>query len=168
MAYFTGCFHFSYHWSLSLTSRRSQPRLALSVPLSRFTSRVGGGSAFFVRRICRRFIMHPLFTVSPMFAVSEDFTPKGIGSSIFCRFEAVQVAGGTRFHRRVVVTLGFVPQAGFRFSIPVSTLVVAVFAFVGCYHIFVSVDHPPNKLPEPKPPRWSLCFSGVFIGGLAQ
>jgi hypothetical protein len=30
-------------------SRRSQPPLALSVPLSRFTSRVGGGSAFFVR-----------------------------------------------------------------------------------------------------------------------
>jgi hypothetical protein len=34
----------------SLTSRRSQPPLALAVPLSRFTSRVGGGSAFFVRR----------------------------------------------------------------------------------------------------------------------
>ena len=33
-----------------LTERRSQPPLALSVPLSRFTSRVGGGSAFFVRR----------------------------------------------------------------------------------------------------------------------
>src|SRR5208282_249811 len=33
----------------SLTSRRSQPPLALSVPLSRFTSQVGGGSAFFVR-----------------------------------------------------------------------------------------------------------------------
>src|ERR1035438_5633034 len=33
-----------------LTSRRSQPPLARSVPLSRFTSRVGGGSAFFVRR----------------------------------------------------------------------------------------------------------------------
>jgi hypothetical protein len=32
-----------------LTSRRSQPPLALAVPLSRFTSRVGGGSAFFVR-----------------------------------------------------------------------------------------------------------------------
>src|SRR5208283_4901169 len=30
-------------------SRRSQPPLALSVPLSRFTSRVGGGSAFYVR-----------------------------------------------------------------------------------------------------------------------
>jgi hypothetical protein len=29
--------------------RRSQPPLALSVPLSRFTPRVGGGSAFFVR-----------------------------------------------------------------------------------------------------------------------
>src|ERR1017187_6129082 len=34
-----------------LTSRRSQPPLALSVPLSRFTSQVGGGSAFFVRRM---------------------------------------------------------------------------------------------------------------------
>src|ERR1022692_4326859 len=33
---------------LSSTSRRSQPPLALAVPLSRFTSRVGGGSAFFV------------------------------------------------------------------------------------------------------------------------
>src|ERR1039458_3263007 len=32
-----------------LTSRRSQPPLPLCVPLSRFTSRVGGGSAFFVR-----------------------------------------------------------------------------------------------------------------------
>ncbi len=31
-----------------LTSRRSQPPLALSVPLWRFTSRVGGGSAFYV------------------------------------------------------------------------------------------------------------------------
>ena len=34
---------------MGLTSRRSQPPLALSVPLSRFTSQVGGGSAFFVR-----------------------------------------------------------------------------------------------------------------------
>ena len=32
-----------------LTSRRSQPPLALAVPLSRFTSRVGGGSTFYVR-----------------------------------------------------------------------------------------------------------------------
>src|ERR1039458_1733143 len=31
-------------------SRRSQPPLALAVPLSRFTSRVGGGSAFYVRQ----------------------------------------------------------------------------------------------------------------------
>jgi hypothetical protein len=31
------------------TNRRSQPPLALSVPLSRVTLRVGGGSAFFVR-----------------------------------------------------------------------------------------------------------------------
>src|ERR1035441_2677439 len=32
-----------------LTSRRSQPPLARSVPLSRFTPRVGGGSTFYVR-----------------------------------------------------------------------------------------------------------------------
>jgi hypothetical protein len=32
-----------------LTSRRSQPPLALAVPLSRFTPQVGGGSAFYVR-----------------------------------------------------------------------------------------------------------------------
>jgi hypothetical protein len=32
-----------------LTSRRSQRLVAIAVPLSRFTSRVGGGSAFFVR-----------------------------------------------------------------------------------------------------------------------
>ena len=37
-----------------LTSRRSQPPLALAVPLSRFTSRVGGGSAFFVRPLRAR------------------------------------------------------------------------------------------------------------------
>ena len=36
---------------MRLTSRRSQPPLALAVPLSRFTSLVGGGSAFFVRRM---------------------------------------------------------------------------------------------------------------------
>ena len=38
-------------WKITsrLTSRRSQPPLALSVPLTRFTSQVGGGSAFYVR-----------------------------------------------------------------------------------------------------------------------
>ena len=35
--------------SRCLTNLRSQPSLALSAPLSRFTSRVGGGSAFYVR-----------------------------------------------------------------------------------------------------------------------
>jgi hypothetical protein len=42
--------HYENHRS-GLTSRRSQPPLALAVPLSRFTSRAGGGSAFYVRRI---------------------------------------------------------------------------------------------------------------------
>src|ERR1035437_7862802 len=51
-----GSYHFTYKCCQSLaicrlTSRRSQPPLALLVPLSRFTSRVGGGSAFYVRRL---------------------------------------------------------------------------------------------------------------------
>jgi hypothetical protein len=33
---------------MRLTPRWSQPPLALAVPLSRFASRVGGGSAFYV------------------------------------------------------------------------------------------------------------------------
>ena len=37
--------------TLCNTQQLTQPPLALSVPLSRFTSRIGGGSAFFVRRI---------------------------------------------------------------------------------------------------------------------
>ena len=44
---------------IGLTSRRSQPPLARSVPLSRFTPRVGGGSAFFVRPICTRLVSSP-------------------------------------------------------------------------------------------------------------
>jgi hypothetical protein len=55
---------------MRLTSRRSQPPLALSVPLSRFTSQVGGGSAFFVRPLPRFF----------------DFAKAGLAGGDFCRF----------------------------------------------------------------------------------
>ncbi len=41
---------------LGNTQQRTQPPLALSVPLSRFTSRVGGGSALVVRRSNRMFM----------------------------------------------------------------------------------------------------------------
>jgi hypothetical protein len=34
-----------------LPNKSRQPPLALAVPLSRFTSRVGGGSAFYDRRL---------------------------------------------------------------------------------------------------------------------
>src|ERR1035441_2199720 len=37
--------------ALCNTQQRAQPPLALAVPLSRFTPRVGGGSAFFVRQL---------------------------------------------------------------------------------------------------------------------
>ena len=39
----------SHNSSLCNTQQLTQPPLALSVPLSRFASQVGGGSAFFVR-----------------------------------------------------------------------------------------------------------------------
>ena len=52
----------------SLTSRRSQPPLALAVPLSRFTPRVGGGSAFFVRPLS----MPSLF----LMVLGDDLIPK--------------------------------------------------------------------------------------------
>ena len=38
------------------SQQQTQPPLALAVPLSRFTSRVGGGSAFFVRHRMTRLI----------------------------------------------------------------------------------------------------------------
>jgi len=43
-------------------NKSPEPPLALSVPLSRFTSRVGGGSAFFVRRLTHHKNMKPLKT----------------------------------------------------------------------------------------------------------
>jgi hypothetical protein len=52
-------------------------------------------------------------------------------------------------------------QAGVGFGVSVFALVVAVFAFVGCYHIFVSVDHPPNKTPEPT--AVGACSSAVAV-----
>jgi hypothetical protein len=43
-----------------------------------------------------------------------------------------------------------VQQAGIGFGVSVFALVMAVFAFVGCYHILISVmSHPPNKSLEP-------------------
>jgi len=48
----------SLHSSLCNTQQLTQPPLALSVPLSRFTSRVGGGSAFVVRQHVRIYINH--------------------------------------------------------------------------------------------------------------
>src|ERR1035437_9864329 len=62
---------------MGLTSRRSQPPLPLSVPLSRFTSRVGGGSAFFVRSHLGRAMKHiclfllTLALFSPMLASAD-------------------------------------------------------------------------------------------------
>ena len=51
--------------------------MALVVPLSRFTSRVGGGSAFFVRRRMR-FVIHQFILASALFAAcqvaAQDFS----------------------------------------------------------------------------------------------
>jgi len=83
---------------LGSTSRRSQPPLALAVPLSRFTSRVGGGSAFFVRcHLCAMhlcygcFIRHHFcrcFCILPHlgFGVVSDSADRGI-MGIFAKIE---------------------------------------------------------------------------------
>src|ERR1035437_10983251 len=60
-----------------LTSRRSQPPLALAVPLSRFTSRVGGGSAFYVRLLhfYEKHTPHPIIGLASLrlFKDAGDF-----------------------------------------------------------------------------------------------
>src|SRR5271154_4973112 len=50
------------------TQQRAQPPLALAVPLSRFTSRVGGGSAFYVRLLER--YAHRNHNTEPLLASS--------------------------------------------------------------------------------------------------
>jgi hypothetical protein len=114
---------------------------------------IAGGSAFFVRRIRRRFIMLPFFTLNAPNLIAEDMAAK-----VRSPFHALLWRGGivvvlarcTGFIFGVVVTLAFVQQAGIGFGVSVFALVMAVFAFVGCYHILISVmSHPPNKSLEP-------------------
>ena len=62
-----------------LTSRRSQPPLALAVPLSRFTPRVGGGSAFFVRPHSAHMQIPHSSMPSPLCVVAPEEADKGGG-----------------------------------------------------------------------------------------
>ena len=58
--------------SFHTVSRRSQPPLARSVPLSRFAPRVGGGSAFYVRRPMRIALFILLFVAVVAFATQAS------------------------------------------------------------------------------------------------
>jgi hypothetical protein len=48
--FLVGKAHFHSYYALCTSQHLSQPPLALSVPLSRFTPQIGSGSAFFIRR----------------------------------------------------------------------------------------------------------------------
>jgi hypothetical protein len=74
---------------MRLTSRRSQPPLALAVPLSRFTSQVGGGSAFFVRQqlIMKTFLVVCLFLLA---GVIGYFLPTPISPHLPGYFQSVR------------------------------------------------------------------------------
>jgi hypothetical protein len=58
-----------------LTSRRSQPPLALSVPLSRFASQVGGGSAFYVRPLTHAMRFLPFILMLALFGCGRAESP---------------------------------------------------------------------------------------------
>ena len=71
----------SHYSSLCNSQQLTQPPLALAVPLSRFTSRVGGGSAFYVRR--NRAAMFKSFTKAKP---NPDRWPKYVMGSPVCRW----------------------------------------------------------------------------------
>src|SRR5208282_192347 len=76
---------------MSLTSRRSQPPLTPSVPLSRFTSRVGGGSAFYVRHLCR-------------FCFMSDF-PKDRIETLIKQMQDLHGSGVADRHQRPIMAI---------------------------------------------------------------
>src|ERR1035441_4818971 len=82
-----------------LTSRRSQPPLALAVPLSRFTSQVGGGSAFYVRRHLHVYEIHT-------YIIRIEFVADSLheGHERYC----YSPSGGW------IVVVGFTPRQGYR------------------------------------------------------
>ena len=86
--------------------------------------------------------MLPFFTLSAKQGVIEDRA--AVEAVIVTHHRIAVLASRARLVYWIVVALAFMPQAGIRFAVAWAVLVAAVFAFVGCYHIFVSVDHPPN------------------------
>ena len=86
--------------SCGLTSRRSQPPLALAVPLSRFASQVGGGSAFYVRptRAMRYFI-----TLILLFAVCAGCRSRPTAADWRARLHTVTLEDGVSQHEAFIV-----------------------------------------------------------------
>jgi hypothetical protein len=75
---------------MSLTSRRSQPPLALSVPLARFTSQVGGGSAFFVRPHIAMKITRAKFSILSLILICLSVALIGLSG---CETQSEALAG---------------------------------------------------------------------------
>ena len=73
--------------------------MALAVPLSRFTSQVGGGSAFFVRRMSTFATMFKSFLKIPLFgkiALATGILSNGVVIALSIPFFAVPHGSGIR------------------------------------------------------------------------
>jgi hypothetical protein len=85
---------------LRLTGRPSQSPLALSVPLSRFTPRLGGGSAFYVSSMSQTFTESHRHLLIVLFWLFELLLVAAV-ATIFCidsrRWSPVQDAAGLTF-----------------------------------------------------------------------
>ena len=146
-----------------LTSRRSQPPLARSVPLSRFTSQVGGGSAPNVRHRGHAPIYAP-----DLFLYSSHDARRDCGSSVtpgsFHRFESHP--GAYEFVSRCV-EFEFEPSRYFNRN-GVAWMFSACRVGYWCIHICMSLIAMPNKSPEPMTPTHGGWQLDVSCGVMAQ
>jgi hypothetical protein len=102
--------------------------------------------------------MLPFFTAFSQSPVIENVTPLyrtkififPFFTLLFCFWPVVMLARRAGFYVRVPAAVRFMLGAGFwRFKRAAPDMAAAKFAGIGFYHSFVSVDHPPNKAPEP-------------------
>jgi hypothetical protein len=118
-----------------LTSRRSQPPLAVSVPLSRFTSRVGGGSAFFVR---------------PLMIDIDRIRPSHLrccGAVVHATSRGqVQPTLFRNLDRPIFLPVRCFWRAMRRWHL---SPLLPVVRFLFAYYLFVNRHQWPNKSPEP-------------------
>ena len=124
--------------------------MALSVPLSRFTSRVGGGSAFFVRRMRHSVSFRLLvWTIGGfLFALVGIFTP-GLNFAVdFLSYPAFKILDW-------LVTTQYPPNDGSNEAIGLLGILAqwTIIGFLaGIWRVWRGgKKHTPNKSPEPTP-----------------